>query len=190
MHEPAIVLVRRLLLLDVQTISIVIAASGLFVAAVNQILSRRRAEKTEQLTLETRQAQLFMQVYNRWNTPDIQRAYGSFRFLYMPDVKDYEDYLQKYSIRNGDSNNLEPWVQGNLLSTYFEGLGVLVKKGLIDVDLVEDLFSRRIEWFWETFSPLIPLARNRQNDPKLYDSIEYLYNEIKKRQQQRAIAGT
>jgi hypothetical protein len=102
----------------------------------------------------------------------------------MPDVKDYEDYLLKYSIRNGDSNNLEPWIQGNLLSTYFEGLGVLVKKGLIDIDLVEDLFSKRIEWFWETFTPFMQLSRNRQNDVTLYDSIEYLYNEIKKRQQQ------
>jgi hypothetical protein len=62
------------MLVDVQTISIVIADSGVFIAAVNQILSRRRADKTAQLQLETRQAQLFMQLYNRYSSREFRTA--------------------------------------------------------------------------------------------------------------------
>ena len=58
-----------------------IEASGVFIAAINQILSNRRAEKqreltqqTQQLTLETRQEQLFTQLYNRWNSRDFAKA--------------------------------------------------------------------------------------------------------------------
>jgi uncharacterized membrane protein len=38
---------------DVQTISIVVAAVGVFIAAINSIYSSRRAEEQRQDTLET-----------------------------------------------------------------------------------------------------------------------------------------
>jgi len=177
------------LLVDVQTISIVIAASGLFIVAVNQILSRRRTEAMAKLTLDTRQAQLFMQVYNRWSTPVLQKCYGSMRYL-MGDIKDYDEWVQKYSIRSGESSNMETWLNTQVLATYFEGWGVLVKKGLIDVDMVDDLFAGRIKWYWEWGEPFFNAARKSLNDPKLYDGIEYLYNEIMKRDQQQSTTST
>jgi len=65
---------------ELQTLSITIgilsACVGVVIGVVNQILSRRRVEKTQQLTLETRQAQLFMQVYSRWTTKEMTSAYG------------------------------------------------------------------------------------------------------------------
>jgi len=68
------------------------------------------------------------------------------------------------------------------LNTFFEGLGVQVKKWLVDIELAEDLFSRRIIWHWEHHLPLFQTARKRANDPTQYDSIEYLYNLMKHRQ--------
>jgi len=56
-----------------------------------------------------------------------------------------------------------------------------VKKGLLDIDLVEDLFSQRIIWFWEEKS-LLEETRQLTNDPTQYDSLEYLYNLMKQRQ--------
>jgi len=65
-------------MVDVQTISIVVAAAGLFIAAINSIYSSRRAEEQRQLTLETqqhaletRQAQLFTQIQNWWNAREL-----------------------------------------------------------------------------------------------------------------------
>ena len=62
------------MLVDVQTISILIAASGLFIAAVNQILSNRRAEKQ-------RQTNLFMGLYDRFNDIDFSKQWSRLRWL-------------------------------------------------------------------------------------------------------------
>ena len=71
------------------------------------------------------------------------------------------------------------------LNAFFEGLGVLVKKGLIDIELVEDLLSQRIIWYWETVhQPMIKDTRRITDDPTQYDSFEYLYHEMRKRLQQ------
>jgi hypothetical protein len=60
-----------------------------------------------------------------------------------------------------------------------------VKKGLIDISLVEDLFSKRIIWIWENIlGQGIDKVRSYADDPTQYDSIEYLYNLMKKREQQ------
>jgi hypothetical protein len=174
-------------LVDIQTISIVIAASGLFIAAVNQILSNRRAEKqreltqqTQQLTLETRQAQLFMQIYNAWSSTDVTKSYGFLRYQH-PDIEGEELFnlcMRPYVPEN--------FMRIHCLNQFFEGIAVLVETGLLDIKLVENLFSRRITWFWERMETMFIYVRKRLNDPTQYDSLERLYHEMKKREQQRA----
>ncbi len=168
--------------MNVQTVSIVIAAASVVVGVVNSILSNRKADQQRQTEIQTRQAQLFMNVYNRWNTPELQSAYGLARFDILPQIKDYEDWRQNYSVRGGPQN-LQSWLHLQLLVTYFEGLGTLVKKGLIDMDMVDDLFAGRIKWYWESGQILWQGARASLQDPKLYDDAEYLYHEILKREQ-------
>lgn len=167
--------------MDVQTISVVVAASGLLIAAINQIYTSRQANEQRERELETRQAQLFMDIYNRWNTRDIQMAYGNSRFLIQPQIHTFEEY-DNIVLGERAKGNLEPWFSVQILITYFEGLGMLVKQGLINIDNVEDLFAGRIIWFWEAFGPICEIRRKQLGDPKMYDSIEYLYHEMKHRQ--------
>ena len=101
------------------------------------------------------------------------------------------EYTKKYDVHE----NLEAYIDHMSLFTFFEGIGVLVKKGLIDVELVEDLFSRRIIWFWDNcMEPRINgirrVDRFRQstNDPTQYDSWEYLYNLMRQREQQATVS--
>ena len=68
--------------MDVQTISVVIAAVSVVIGVINSILSSRRAEKNDEQMLETRQAQLYMQLYNRWNSLDFAKAYTQVRYVY------------------------------------------------------------------------------------------------------------
>jgi hypothetical protein len=76
------------------------------------------------------------------------------------------------------------------MNQYFEGIAVLVETGLLDIQLVENLFSRRIIWFWERMQTFIEFTRKHLNDPTQYDSIEWLYKLMKQREQQRAIVST
>lgn len=54
--------------MDVQTITVVIAGIGVIIGVVNSLLSSRKAD-------QQRQAELFMQMYERWSTPDFQKAH-------------------------------------------------------------------------------------------------------------------
>ena len=178
--------------MDVQTISIALGGIGLFIAAINSIISSRKADQQHQTEIETRQAELFMNVYNRWNTRDIQTAYGNVRHLdrRWQQYTNIDDHLSKFSVASGNPENLERWFHGQILVTYFEGLGMLVKKGLIDIDMVDDLLAGRIRWFWETIEPVANNFREYVNDPRLYDSIEYLYNAIVKHEQQVTVISS
>ena len=171
-----------IILVDVQTISIVIAATSVVIGVINSILSSRRSEKTEQLALETRQAQLFMQIYNRWTQQDLSKSYSNIRYFYK--YEDLDDHFKKVF---GD---LELMTQFHSIMSFFEGLGMLVKKGLIDIDLVHDLLSGRLIWLWDTFGiPTVERARQQLDDPTQFDSVEYLYNEMKKREQQQTTSS-
>jgi hypothetical protein len=62
---------------------------------------------------------------------------------------------------------------------YLEGMDVLVRRGLIDPFLVDDLMSGAIIQFWEKFNPIIMEYRRRRDWPQIGEQIEYLYNQIK-----------
>ncbi len=170
---------------DVQTVSIVVAAVGVLIAAINSIFSSRRAEEQRQLTLETqqhaletRQAQLFMQIYNRWSSQEMVTAYEQLRVEYTDIDAMTQDIL---------AGKLEPhrehYALHGMFLFFLEGLGILVKQKLINVEMVEDLFSQRIMWFWETrCAPYVDYVRETIGDPKMYVNIEYLYHEMKHRQ--------
>ena len=61
---------------------------------------------------------------------------------------------------------------------FFEGVGVLVKRGLIDLSLVDDLLGSMITHTWEKMGPVEVESRVCFNNPRAFEDFEYLYNEI------------
>jgi hypothetical protein len=121
--------------MDLQTVTVLITGISVIIAATNSIISSRRAEEQRQLTLETqqqaletRQVQLFMQVYNRWNSRDITKSYGAIRYKYTS--QEWIEYLdQLFQNQSHDPDlDLEYYADHQILGTFFEGLGILVKK--------------------------------------------------------------
>ena len=69
-------------------------------------------------------------------------------------------------IRTGDKDALESYADELTLAVFIECIGVLVKKDLIDIELVEDLLSQRIIRFWESgFGQNVDYIRKQANDP-------------------------
>ncbi len=67
--------------------------------------------------------------------------------------------------------------------TVFEGMGLLVKKKLVDVNMVDELMLGLITRTWESsFKAIVPEYRERFNWPQAGRSFEYLYNEMKRRE--------
>ena len=168
--------------MDVQTISIALAGIGVFIAAINSIYSSREARQQRQTEIETRQAELFAQIYSRWTDTEFAKHYGAARWHYQwTDPRE----LQSLALEPYDP---EAFASYHVLFTFFEGLGVFVKKGLVDMEYIDDLFSRRIIQLWEQFEPWIVYRRKVMENPDYVDSFEYLYHELKQREQTAAVS--
>jgi hypothetical protein len=162
--------------LTIEMISIVVAAISVVIGVINSIIVSRRAAKTAQTTLETRQAQFFMQIFEQFHEPEFYNKLADFLTW---NWKDYDDYMKKY----GPEKNPKAWYSSGSVAAFFEGIGVLVYQNLIDVDLVGELMSRHVIRFWEKMEPISKEMRRRFNLPRIDEKIEYLYNEMVKREQ-------
>ncbi len=151
-------------MVDISVISSVVTAMGLIVGVVFAILELRNLVKT-------RQTDLIMRLYSTFGTREFL---GTFEKLVARETMDYRDYVKKYGMS-------EAWKVG----LFFEGLGVLLHRKLIDIDLVDDLFTAPIKLSWESLKPIAKEQRKQFNQPQMYEWCEYLYNEMKKREQSR-----
>lgn len=66
---------------------------------------------------------------------------------------------------------------------FFEGIGVLLYRELIDIDLTEDIFSGPIKKTWGKMKPIVEDDRKKLDDTAAAEWFECLYNEMKKREQ-------
>jgi hypothetical protein len=133
-------------------------------------------------TIQTRKAQLFMQIYSSFQREEFLRQFIDIMNL---EWTDFEDFWGKY----GMTNNPEQASKIHSIGTYLEGIGVLVNRKLIDLDLVDELMTGIVERYWDKMEPVIMAQRELFNWPEAYEWTEYLYNEIK-RKKSEVISGT
>jgi len=163
-------------MVDISSISAVVVAVGVIVGVVFAVLELRNLKRQREIEVETRQAQLFMQIYDHYYTEDFLGDENEILFKWK--WKDFDDFWQKY----GPETNVEAFNKWDSLETYFKGVGVLVKRKLIDLDLVKDLMGTSIILHWEKSGSIIKEFRRRYW-PHAYQWYEYLYNEIQEREQ-------
>lgn len=126
---------------------------------------------------KTRQAQLYMQIQSKWADREFIRAF--YRCLNIYEWDDVDDFWAKY----GHDKNEEAFVDVNQVVKYFEGVGQLLRDGLIDFKSVKNLYSYRVIDLWEKAYPLTVYLRERafgHPNPDYYENFEYLYNELLK----------
>ena len=160
-----------------QSLSYVAAAIGVFTAAAYYMMNLRNQNRT-------RQAQLFMQVHARWG----DRAFikGFYDIWNIWEWKDLDDFWAKY----GQRSNEEAFFTMIEVVWYFEGVGQLLREGLIDIKLVEAMYSDRVIKLWEKGYPITMGLRELNRNPDYYGNFEYLYKELKKRQAKPSTPAT
>ena len=90
--------------------------------------------------------------------------------------RDFEDFDVKY----GEITNNEAAGKMNALLGYWNGVGVLVQKRLIDPELIYDMKRLTIIELWDKFSPVIFEWRRRYSAPQIYIGMEYLVEELRR----------
>jgi len=151
-------------MVDIQTVSIVIASASVAFAAVYYILQIRHQNKL-------RQTDLIMRLYSVRDTKEFQ-----------------ESWKKVMSMESEDYRNCEKWHEWSdfmVVASFFEGIGILLHKKLIDIEMADDLFSYSIKTIWEKIREVVKAVRKHHNAPQIYEWFEYLYNELQKREQRK-----
>ena len=167
-----------------------VAATGVLVAAVFYILNLRISQRSQELslkaqqqTLETRQAQFFMQMRQQLNNED---AMGRWIKLMNLEWVNYDEYEKKYGT---DSN---PEMAATRLGTLYEwnGVGYLLRKGVIDRDAAYAICNGVSgSWLWRKFEPAIREMRVIYNMPDAFVDLEYLAVEVEKEAESRGYSS-
>ncbi|MEM2118075.1 MAG: hypothetical protein QW386_03540 [Candidatus Bathyarchaeia archaeon] len=163
-------------MVDIQTISIVLASASVITGVVYyafQIRHQARIRKTD----------LIMKLYSDYRSNEFREALIKVVNL---QFEDYEDYVKKYGSWFSDEPAHKAMA---MVAMFFEGIGILLRRKLIDVGLASALFGTSIMLFWEKMKPVMLGLRKQANDPKVWEGFEDLYNEILKRKHQQAKIG-
>jgi len=150
-------------MVDIPSISAVLAAAGVIVGVALAYLEVRGL-------VQTRRTDLVMDLYRDFGDKDFQKAW---QMVISSEYKDYNEYVVKYG--------LDEVYQ---VVMFFEGIGTLLHMKLIDTRLVGHLISGPIRSTWEKMKPIIEGHRQKLGQPQFCEWFEYLYNEMKKREQQ------
>jgi len=152
-------------MVDITETAAIIAAAGVMIGVVYYILDIRNQSKV-------RQTELILQLYSFYNTETCQKALSRVLAL---EYRDYDDFVKKYgSIPSPSPNEVQVSLQ--MVGTFFEGVGVLLSQGLLDIHLVQKLFN--VKGYWKKIEPVVIELRKILKDPREKEWFEYLYNEI------------
>jgi len=156
---------------DVQTVSIVIASAGVFAAAIYYIFMLKHQNKM-------RQTDLVVKLYSAFTSDDFMVALFKITNL---EFKDYRDFVNKYG-----SILLETPVNVAMfkVACYYDEIGTLLHRGLIDAELVSEFMTLSTISLWNKLKPLIEGYREDVGS-KYFVWFEYLYDELKKEREQK-----
>jgi len=121
-----------------------------------------------------RQAQMFMTLYQQITDSDWLRRQQEINFLFEYD--NFEEFWEKY----GPHTNMDGFVTWISRTNFYDGLGMLIKRGLIEPEMIDDVISGPIIFFWE--KRILPIKKEFEdysNNPAAFEMGEYLYNQIK-----------
>jgi hypothetical protein len=139
-----------------------VAAIGVIVGVVLTVLELRHLRKQ-------RQTDLVMRLRQRFQTKEFLESWEQ---VMSREAGDFDEYAKKYG-----------FPEMMQVAGFFDEIGILLHRKLIDIDLVYELFNESIDMIWKKIEPLMKDGRKRLNQPTWGEWFEYLYNEMKKREQ-------
>jgi hypothetical protein len=155
---------------DITSISAIVAAAGVIVGVAFTVLELKHLVKQRRTDLVTRLS---------YDISTNREFLGALVDTYEVEFKDYDDFVNRYGkpiSRNQVSMSFM------MMGNFYEQIGVLLRNGLIDASLVSQLFP--VSALWEKMKPLAEGMRKEYHQPDLFEWFEYLYDEMKKTQQQ------
>jgi hypothetical protein len=152
--------------LDIPAISVVIASVSVIGSAIYYLLETRHERRIRQTESIIR--------LSPWFNLDAKEIQEAIAMVCSVEYTDYNDYLAKYA---GKPEQTALKILGN----FFEGIGLLVYKKLVEVDIVFNFWGDVAESIWDDNEKLIDDMRKDSGTPFAFEYWEFLVKEIKKR---------
>ena len=150
-------------MIDIQTILTYLTLISVPIGVFYHILTLWNAQKA-------RQTQILLQLYQTMGNPENTRTLWEFLAM---EWDDYDDFMDKYSPdvdQDHASRRQAFWNQ-------YEGLGILVKNNVVDLDTVYRTRGPHVMMIWFKFESIIKRLRvdeNKQIGVEYLQDFEYL----------------
>jgi hypothetical protein len=158
-------------MIDLQTVLTYLTLISIPVGVAYHIMTLNNTRKNQHMTLETRQAQMFLTIYNRILEENFARTRYNIEWVW--SWSDFEDFRKKYGPES------ENWPNFVRVMMFLEGIGILLKKGMISASFIDDFISGTTVRIWEKYSEVVFDIRKYYDSPQAYEWVEYLYDEVK-----------
>ena len=155
-------------MIDVQTMSIAIASAGVMAGIIYYAFQVRHQTKLTQ-------TDLIMRLHSQACSKEFVEAYQKVSNL---KFNDYNDFVKKYGSLYAEGPEQTAII---MCAMFMEGIGILLHRRLVDIEAIQELFP--VEIGWRKLEPVLVGTREQYGRPGIYEWFEYLYNEVKKREQ-------
>jgi hypothetical protein len=154
----------QMVLSTIQTISLVVGIIYYITIMRNQQRTREQALKAQIESEKARQRELIFQRLQHFDY-SFTRAWGDVIF------KDPEKWVEVYD----PNENLEAWTNMAYLQNRYNNLGIMLKEGVIEPELLFKIFNPGgILSAWAHYKDNITTRRERYGPPNLFEGFEYL----------------
>ena len=160
-------------MIDLSVIRDLVAIFGVIAGFSYYVLTVRANQRNQKQQLEARRLEMFMRLHqSKYDQKGLENIF----MLMNLEWDDIDDYMQKYGGITGHSevaSATASWFD------YYDGLGILVKENMIDVDTVYKWACSRILFMWFKFDTVIKMLREPPwGLPDYLQNFEDLANEM------------
>ena len=151
-------------LAEIQAAYYMVAATGVLVAAIYYVYNMRAAERNKKI-------QLSISIADRIGSKEFQRDYVTLLYL---DWKDIDDFLKKYDSTVNTEASREHFAQRHSVWEAYNNVGYLLRKGLVDEDIVYNAAGWDAVDIWHRYWSIIDYYRRVETGPRWYEHFEFL----------------
>jgi hypothetical protein len=143
---------------NVQTVSTLVTVLSVVVGVVFAVLELRHLART-------RRTDVILRIYERFGSREIVNAIMK---IGSAKIESYDDYVKKYGLTDT--------IQ---VLEIFDEVGILLEQGLVDINLVDNLFGPSMNTAWEAnIQTLINGIRKNSKQPSFFSHVDYLYKRL------------
>ena len=151
---------------DLQTVSIIIAATSVVIGVITSVLSLRNYAKS-------RRTSIFLDFHKQVTQEFLESV---FEVIGVWSWNNFEEFQAKY----GPLASPKKWAQFIHVSSFFDSMGKLLEDKITDAELIPEALAVIAMSWWEKIEPIQADMTKRWRDSGSLDSSKFLYDSLKK----------